>query len=86
MKSKRGLGMLSFISLIVGLVFICVFIFTGNFLITMAFGYILLALSFVLSLFSRNDKFGRVSLYAFPLIATIYLLFFGVMYLFWNTP
>ncbi|MFD1927067.1 hypothetical protein ACFSFY_03205 [Sporosarcina siberiensis] len=86
MQSKRSLGMLSFISLIVGLVFLSVFIFTGNFFITMTLGYILLTLSFVLSLFSRKDKFGRVSLYAFPIIASIYLIFFLVMYLFWNIP
>ena len=86
LQSKRNLGMVSFISLILGLVFLCFSIFTGNFFIIMPLGYILLVLSFVLSLFSRKDKFGRVSLYAFPIIATIHLFFFIVMNLFWNTP
>ncbi|MEK4699386.1 hypothetical protein MKX47_07280 [Solibacillus sp. FSL R7-0668] len=90
MQRKRSVGMLSFISLIIGLIFLGVYIFTGNSLIndniTMLLGFILLALSFVLSLFSKKDKFGRISLYGFPILVVIYLLFFGVMSLFWNIP
>ncbi|ARJ37516.1 hypothetical protein SporoP8_00645 [Sporosarcina ureae] len=86
MQSRRSLGILSFITLIVGFILVCVFIFTGDFFIAMPFGYILIALSFGLSFFSRKDKFGRVSFYALPIIATIYLLFIGVMYIFWDTP
>ncbi|EKE30745.1 hypothetical protein MJ3_12285 [Salimicrobium jeotgali] len=89
MPSKRSVGMLSFFILIVGLVFLGVYIFTGDSFIddgiTMPLGFIFLALSFVLSLFSRKDKFGRVPLFVFPIIAVIYLLFFGIISLFWNT-
>jgi hypothetical protein len=52
----------------------------------MLFGFIFLILSFVLSLFSKKDKFGRISLYIVPVLLVIYLLFFVVMSLFWNQP
>ncbi|WP_274307444.1 hypothetical protein [Solibacillus daqui] len=90
MQSKQSMGLLSFISLIVGLIFLGVYITTGNSFIddniTMLLGFTFLILSFVLSLFSKKDKLGRVSLYVFPILVVIYLLFFGVMSLFWNTP
>ncbi|PIC73142.1 hypothetical protein CSV76_11270 [Sporosarcina sp. P17b] len=86
MQSTQRVGMISFISLLIGLTFLCLFIFSGRLFITMPLGFILLVFSFVLSLFSRKDKFGRVSLYAFPIIIVIYFLFFVVMYLFWHTP
>ncbi|ATP40040.1 hypothetical protein CSE16_08255 [Solibacillus sp. R5-41] len=90
MQSKQSMGMLSFISLIVGLISLCVYIFTGDSFIddniTMLLGFTFLVLSFVLSLFSKKDKLGRISLYVFLILAVIYLLFFGVMSLFWNTP
>ncbi len=90
LQSKQSMGLLSFISLIVGLIFLGVYITTGNSFIddniTMLLGFTFLILSFVLSLFSKKDKLGRVSLYVFPILVVIYLLFFGVMSLFWNTP
>ncbi len=90
LQSKQNIGLLSFISLIVGLISLGVYIFTGDSFIddniTMLLGFTFLVLSFVLSLFSKKDKLGRVSLYVFPILTVIYLLFFGVMSLFWNTP
>lgn len=90
MQSKQTMGLLSFVSLIVGLISLGVYIFTGDSFmddsITMLLGFTFLVLSFVLSLFSKKDKLGRISLYVFPILAVIYLLFFGVMSLFWNTP
>ncbi|PIC83651.1 hypothetical protein CSV73_07050 [Sporosarcina sp. P1] len=84
MQSKRSLGILSFISLIVGIILICIFIFADDFFIIIPFGIILVALSFGLSFFSRKDKFGRVSYYAIPIFATIYLLYIVVLYIFQN--
>ncbi|MER1956796.1 MAG: hypothetical protein ABS942_05410 [Solibacillus sp.] len=90
LQSKQSMGLLSFISLIVGLISLGVYIFTGDSFIddniTMLLGFTFLVLSFILSLFSKKDKLGRVSLYVSPILMVIYLLFFGVMSLFWNTP
>ncbi|MFD2761576.1 hypothetical protein [Lentibacillus juripiscarius] len=89
-NKQENIGLVSFISLIIGLISIVVYIFTGNSFIndsiTMLFSFIFLMLSFVLSLFSKKDKFGRISLFVFPVLLVIYLLFFGVMSLFWDQP
>ncbi|MBK3496357.1 hypothetical protein JFL43_16115 [Viridibacillus sp. YIM B01967] len=89
-NKQRNIGLVSFVSLIIGLISIVIYILTGNSFIndgiTMLFGFIFLILSFVLSLFSKKDKFGRISLYIVPVLLVIYLLFFVVMSLFWNQP
>ena len=90
LQSKQRMGLLSFISLIIGLISLGVYIFTGysffNDNMIMLLGFTFLILSFVLSLFSKKEKLGRISLYVFPILTIIYLLFFGVISLFWNTP
>lgn len=89
-NNQRNIGLVSFISLIIGLISIIIYILTGNSFIndsiTMLFGFIFLILSLVLSLFSKKDKFGRASLYIVSVLLVVYLLFFVVMSLFWNQP
>ncbi|GAA0493877.1 hypothetical protein GCM10008986_20460 [Salinibacillus aidingensis] len=89
-NKQRSIGLVSFISLIIGIISSVIYILTGNSFIndslTMLFSFVFLILSFVLSLFSKKDKFGRISLYIFPVLLVIYLLFFGVMSVFWKQP
>ncbi|VDG97993.1 Uncharacterised protein [Lysinibacillus sphaericus] len=87
-NKQRNIGLISFISMIIGLIFTAIYILTGNSIIddniTMLFGFIFLILAFVLSLFSKKDKFGKIVLYTLLVLVVIYLLLFGVMFLFWN--
>lgn len=63
MQSKRSLGILSFISLIVGISLICIFIFADDFFIIIPFGIILVALSFGLSFTNVSIDIAKYILY-----------------------
>lgn len=82
MNKERNIGFISLISFIIGLALLIGFVFTGysSLLISIVF----LVLSFILSLLSKNDKFGRISLFALPVLLVLYVLFFIIMSSFWN--
>lgn len=83
---QRKIGIVSIICLVIGFLFMITYLLTGESYLTMLFGFILLVFSFILSWFSRKDKYGKAALYLFALLLIIYVLSFGVLSIFWNQP
>ncbi|WP_373893212.1 hypothetical protein [Virgibacillus sp. CBA3643] len=88
-NKKRNIGVISFISLIIGITSIAIYL-TGDTLIddnvTMLSSFIFLIIALIFSLLSRRNIFGRISLYVSAILLGIFVLFFVGISLFWTTP
>ncbi|MDM5188508.1 hypothetical protein QUF99_14640 [Bacillus sp. DX4.1] len=91
MKEKRSdFGILSFTIFVMSIVTLGVYLFAGNSVINdeiliFAFG-ITFILSFILAFFSRNNKFGQITLFSCGSLLGLIVVFYMVMPLLWNKP
>ncbi|MDM5207656.1 hypothetical protein [Cytobacillus kochii] len=78
-NEQRNMGIISFISLIVGVISITAFlvgITLVNDNVTMITGLIFLVITLILSLFSKKNLFGKISLYVSATLLIVFVIFF----------
>lgn len=87
---KKLSSLVPFILLLVAIVLLGLYLFTGNRIIDdnflMSTTLLVLILTFITSLFSKKDFFQKVSCIISVLLFIIFLVYFAVSLIFWNTP
>ncbi|AAT59217.1 hypothetical protein BCJMU51_0892 [Bacillus cereus] len=87
---KKLSSFVPFILLLVGIVLLGLYLFTGNRIIDDNFlistTLLVLVLTFITSLFSKKDFFQKFSCIISVLLFIIFIAYFAISLLFWSTP